>query len=330
MINSVAQFNEIVRECTENLDAKLKGSDDKRHIILCGGTGCLSNHSEEIKVRFEEILAENNARDDVLTLGLIVGTQRALLVDTGMGMNGQLKKYVESIIGSRPLTAVSTHGNIDHLGGSIMFSDRRLNERDWGEVGRATGTPRRFGDIGSFCRQNEEVLVYCRKHWVNNENMEFRNIEAGEVFDLGGMTVEVLYSGGHTPGHLSYYIPEEKILFSGDAICRTALLRRLNREEFAAYADLLDELCGYIDPETKIYFGHLNLPQDLSDVRKQALSCRGIAAGQTENDPPCNVLRPDKPGGLRHLHFHGNHGVIYEPGNLGKEGKTIVRKSIRG
>ena len=65
MINSVAQFNEIVRECTENLDAKLKGSDDKRHIILCGGTGCLSNHSEEIKVRFEEILAENNALDRV-------------------------------------------------------------------------------------------------------------------------------------------------------------------------------------------------------------------------------------------------------------------------
>ena len=52
MIDTVAQFNEIVEECTRSLENTLNGSNDKRHIILCGGTGCLSSRSEEIKNRF--------------------------------------------------------------------------------------------------------------------------------------------------------------------------------------------------------------------------------------------------------------------------------------
>ena len=56
MIKTVEQFNEKVAACTACLDEKLKGLDDKRHIVLCGGTGCLSSHSDEIKARFEEVL----------------------------------------------------------------------------------------------------------------------------------------------------------------------------------------------------------------------------------------------------------------------------------
>ena len=63
MIDTVAQFNEIVEECTRNLENTLNGSNEKRHIILCGGTGCLSSRSEEIKNRFEEVLRDHDAAD---------------------------------------------------------------------------------------------------------------------------------------------------------------------------------------------------------------------------------------------------------------------------
>ena len=271
------------------------------------------------------VLAENNARDSELTLGLIVGDDRAMLIDTGMGMNGQLRKYVESIIGSKPLIATSTHGNIDHLGGSILFDDRRLNERDFDEVGRATGTRRRFGDMGNFCKDNEEALEYCARHWVDNSNSTFTNIEAGEKFDLGGVTVEVLYSAGHTPGHLSYFIPAEKICFVGDSLSYGVLIRRLTRAEHKRYADNMEKFYAYIGADTKLYPGHSNRAHDASIILNVVNACRELVEGKTENDPPANILRPDKPGGLRHAHFYGNNRIIYEQGNFDKEGSTITK-----
>jgi len=63
MITNVEQLNETVLSCTKALDDKLTGADGKRHIVLCGGTGCLSSHSDKIKERFEEILAERGLTD---------------------------------------------------------------------------------------------------------------------------------------------------------------------------------------------------------------------------------------------------------------------------
>ena len=38
MIRTIEQFDKQVAKCTKALDAKLKGTDGKRHIVLCGGT----------------------------------------------------------------------------------------------------------------------------------------------------------------------------------------------------------------------------------------------------------------------------------------------------
>ena len=62
MIKTVDQLNEKVAACTKCLDDKLAGNDGKRHIVLCGGTGCLSNRSTEIMERFNEVLAEKDCR----------------------------------------------------------------------------------------------------------------------------------------------------------------------------------------------------------------------------------------------------------------------------
>ena len=60
MIRSIQQFDAQVAECTKNLDAKLKGTDGKRHIVLCGGTGCLSSHSDQIMEEFKKMLSEGD------------------------------------------------------------------------------------------------------------------------------------------------------------------------------------------------------------------------------------------------------------------------------
>jgi glucosylceramidase len=58
MINTIDKLNENIAARTKDLQDKLSGADGKRHIVLCGGTGCLSNHSKEISEKFREVLAD--------------------------------------------------------------------------------------------------------------------------------------------------------------------------------------------------------------------------------------------------------------------------------
>jgi len=64
-MKSIAELEAKVCSCTEALNAKLDGSNGKRAILLCGGTGCLSSNSLEIKARFEKLIEENNLQDKV-------------------------------------------------------------------------------------------------------------------------------------------------------------------------------------------------------------------------------------------------------------------------
>ncbi|MBQ4248544.1 MAG: NADH-quinone oxidoreductase subunit NuoF [Clostridia bacterium] len=63
MINTVDKLNENIQNCTKSLGDKLSGADGKRHIVLCGGTGCLSSHSDEITKKFEEVLKAKGVAD---------------------------------------------------------------------------------------------------------------------------------------------------------------------------------------------------------------------------------------------------------------------------
>ena len=63
MINSIDKLNENIAACTKCLDDKLAGNDGKRHIVLCGGTGCLSSNSKEITEKFIELLEAKGVAD---------------------------------------------------------------------------------------------------------------------------------------------------------------------------------------------------------------------------------------------------------------------------
>ena len=64
-MKNFAELDARVCACTEALTAKLDGSNGKRAILLCGGTGCLSSNSMDIKGRFEELVAEHELGDKV-------------------------------------------------------------------------------------------------------------------------------------------------------------------------------------------------------------------------------------------------------------------------
>ncbi len=68
--------------------------------------------------------------------------------------------------------------------------------------------------------QEEGARTYWKKEMQETFNyrprQKARFMKDDEVIDLGGLTAQVVATPGHTPGHLSFFFPQEELLFLGD------------------------------------------------------------------------------------------------------------------
>lgn len=65
MIKNFEELKNESAKCVECIDKKFSGKNGKRAIVLCGGTGCLSSNSAEIRKKFEELVIEKDMSDKV-------------------------------------------------------------------------------------------------------------------------------------------------------------------------------------------------------------------------------------------------------------------------
>ena len=65
MIKNKEDLLKTIDECTTELNNKFNGVGGKRSVVICGGTGCLSNESAEILAKFEELIKEKGLEDKV-------------------------------------------------------------------------------------------------------------------------------------------------------------------------------------------------------------------------------------------------------------------------
>jgi glyoxylase-like metal-dependent hydrolase (beta-lactamase superfamily II) len=152
---------------------------------------------------------ENKSRFPYCACLYIKGRDRRVLIDAGMGSKKMLpvkKLGIDALIMS--------HCHVDHR------LTRRLIPRTpvWChavEVEYMTNKEKFIDGIG-FRRGGIDVA-----HLIDHDSGFFdmqivRTLGDGEKIDLGGLTLECFHTPGHTPGHLSFYIREHKLLFSAD------------------------------------------------------------------------------------------------------------------
>lgn len=65
MIKNEKELNATIKKCTTSLDEKFAGTNGKRAIVICGGTGCLSSNSAEILAKFQEEIVARGLSDKV-------------------------------------------------------------------------------------------------------------------------------------------------------------------------------------------------------------------------------------------------------------------------
>jgi hydroxyacylglutathione hydrolase len=90
----------------------------------------------------------------------------------------------------------------------------------------------------------------------------------GQELSLGELRVKVLHTPGHSPGHVCYYFPEQKVLVGGDLIIMGAVGRTdLPDSDPAALNESLRILMR-LPPETQLLPGH-GQPSDLARERDE-------------------------------------------------------------
>jgi glyoxylase-like metal-dependent hydrolase (beta-lactamase superfamily II) len=146
---------------------------------------------------------------------LIVGEDRAVLFDTGLGLL-PIRPVVERIT-SVPILVLNSHTHYDHVGGNAEFSSVLAMNTEYTKANMAGFEHNRVADDltpDAFCNgppEGADVAAFYTKPWNAS-----RYIEDGEILDLGGRMLEVLHVPGHTPDATALLDAENGLLFTGD------------------------------------------------------------------------------------------------------------------
>jgi hydroxyacylglutathione hydrolase len=83
-------------------------------------------------------------------------------------------------------------------------------------------------------------------------------VAGGERLELAGLEIDVLFTPGHSPGHVTYSIPAEQAIFSGDVLFQGSVGRTdLPGGDHATLMQSLATLVETLPAETVVYPGHM-------------------------------------------------------------------------
>ena len=148
---------------------------------------------------------------------LIIGPEKALLIDTGFGL-GDLKGLCHELTGGMEIILVNTHAHFDHAYGNFPFGRVYCSEYEVPAM-QSKNNPHIWDYLfdengkGNWCDFDRADLV----PW---QDYEIVGVPDGHIFDLGGgYEVELVHMGGHTPGHAGFLDKVNRIFFPGDDGC---------------------------------------------------------------------------------------------------------------
>ena len=212
---------------------------------------------------------------------LVKGTEKAALIDTGCGF-GSLKAEVDKV-NELPLIVLLTHGHQDHAMGAVEFDEVYLNPMEREVFTRQTDAGYRLLGLNI---SRDAVNVTPEDMLPPPDFDSFRPVREGDVFDLGGTTIEAFACPGHTQGNLVFLDREHKILFSGDSVSRASFLVGRESTSVEEYRDALVRLKGMLEGKVdRILEGHGSgeLPFAIFDAVIKV--CNEVLAGNSDRIP---------------------------------------------
>ena len=146
---------------------------------------------------------------------LIPGEESALLWDTGMGI-ANIRECVEQLT-DLPVTVLNSHDHFDHTGGNYLFENVMCYNIP--SAVRTLTEGQTHADLLEYVDPALIVNVpadFDKEHFRRIGKAPTATVEDGQVIDLGGRKLEVLYTPGHSASSIMLIDEANGILFTGD------------------------------------------------------------------------------------------------------------------
>ncbi len=174
------------------------------------------------------------------------GSDRAVIVDPGDEADRLLEALDALEVGTLE-AIILTHTHFDHIGAVAP-------------VARATGAPVYCPELETGVLAN--VMDYVP--WPGFGPFESydadHTVAGGESLELAGLRFEVLFTPGHSPGHVTWALRDAGVLFSGDVLFQGSVGRvDLPGGDWGTLLASIESLMDAFGPETTVYPGHMGI-----------------------------------------------------------------------
>jgi glyoxylase-like metal-dependent hydrolase (beta-lactamase superfamily II) len=197
---------------------------------------------------------------------LVVGADRALLFDTGMGIDSMLTA-VRSVT-DLPLIAVNSHHHFDHRGGNaeLVANDIEIAAHPAGldlhdeaapewHVAYVEVARRMVADFAQYAELDHRsffLLANAQRvrplpdltDWRIPAVRPDKGLDDGEPIDLGGRVLRVLHTPGHSPDGLCLWDEESGTLLAGDTVLAAAFWAHFPESDIDVFSRTLARLAA--------------------------------------------------------------------------------------
>jgi cyclase len=235
--------------------------------------------------------------------GFIIGEKGVIVIDATVSP-ASAKELLANIarITPKPVTTIIlTHGDLDHIGGLAAF-------------------PTGLAIIAQENnRKNMEAAVAAGRRMVSADHLPNRAVTVSrEAVEIQGVELELLHwAPAHTAGDLVVYLPEQKIVFTGDIFCMDQPVAVIHREQRGSSEGWITAAKGVVALDAdRFVVGHGDV-QTKESLQKRTskaeaeretikeLVAKGMSLQRIQasvGDPPPDQSKPE-PGGPRFTAF---------------------------
>ena len=209
-----------------------------------------------------------------VSLFLLVGSEKALLIDSGYGLL-DLPALIREIT-DKPVILVNTHGHLDHANGSWQFEDVYLRSEDL-EVYRKHSAPDFLQNAftGKVDAKRLAAMTAAGPAMV-------KPLDDIKEIDLGNRKVQILHMPGHTRGSVCMLDEANQSAFTGDNLNRSIWLSLPESVSVAEYKHVLRSVLPMLQEKDIRWNYAAHWPGKMrlqDDIRRFILCCEAILTG---------------------------------------------------
>lgn len=213
---------------------------------------------------------------------LLEGTEKALLVDTGM--NTPDAKAIAESLTELPLSLINTHADRDHISGNSFFDTFYMSPAEIENY--ASGIQQTTPEV--VCKQTTSEVVGTSeviggKQTTSEVVCRILPVKEGDLIDLGDRPLLVIDNPGHTPGSIAILDIKNRVLIGGDSIQDGNIFMFGKYRNIEQYVKSLEHIREYGDRFDVVYPSHGTFPVSPELIDDLIDGAQKIIAGTAES-----------------------------------------------